>query len=293
MAYAIRNKLNNGFLELQDIAEASRKLEIKAEEVRRLEYDIRQQNQNVAALGAGQKLHERRAQLKAEIERIHKEIEALNAKKSQLEKDLVELSGEEAKWTRLSQESDRSRTLASRASQYREAAGILRKRASDQMRERLNKIVGDLWIEIVGRHKEFSGVVFDPYWNCHLLKRNGDIVAWDDINASAGQLQVRFLAFYEALRRLAFSIPPLVVDTPLGRLDKEVRAAVLDRLYLSNDGHQSIVLATNAEIDPLGDLFYEVRKKFGRAYTLIPQGRSDSDDYFVRVEEDYFNLQVS
>jgi DNA sulfur modification protein DndD len=118
-------------------------------------------------------------------------------------------------------------------------------------------------------------------------------VPWDDINTSAGQRQVRLLAFYEALRRLAQTVPPLVVDTPLGRLDREVRAAVLDKLYLSNDGHQSIVLATNAEIDPDGPLFGKVRDQFGRAYTLEPEGREDSEDYEVHIEKNYFGKRIA
>jgi DNA sulfur modification protein DndD len=79
---------------------------------------------------------------------------------------------------------------------------------------------------------------------------------------------------------------PLVVDTPLGRLDKEVRANVLDRLYLS--GHQSIILATNAEIDPEGALFDRIRDCVARVYTLHPHGKPESTDYEVRVSNDYF-----
>jgi DNA sulfur modification protein DndD len=94
------------------------------------------------------------------------------------------------------------------------------------------------------------------------------------------------LAFYEALRRLAKLVPPLVVDTPLARLDKEVRANVLDQLYLS--GHQSIILSTNAEIDPDGPLFDRIRERLARVYTLNPHGRPDSVDYEVHVTSDFF-----
>ncbi len=125
-----------------------------------------------------------------------------------------------------------------------------------------------------------------------MIRKNGTKIPWDDANPSAGQRQVRLLAFNEALRRLAQTVPPLVVDTPLGRLDREVRAAVLDRLYLSNEGHQSIVLATNAEIDPDGALFGKVRDQFGKAFTLVPEGRPDSDDYEVHIEKNYFGKRI-
>lgn len=79
---------------------------------------------------------------------------------------------------------------------------------------------------------------------------------------------------------------PLVVDTPLGRLDKEVRENVLERLYLS--GHQSIILSTNAEIDPKSDLFDRIAPKLSRVYTLNPEGDQESNTYQVKVTNDYF-----
>lgn len=94
------------------------------------------------------------------------------------------------------------------------------------------------------------------------------------------------LAFYEALRRLARAMPPLVVDTPLARLHKEVRANVLDKLYLV--GHQSVILTTNSELDPESVLFERIGERLGRVYTLHPHGRRDSRDYEVRVTGDYF-----
>ena len=84
-----------------------------------------------------------------------------------------------------------------------------------------------------------------------------------------------------------------MVDTPLGRLDKEVRDAVLSKLYLSDDGHQSIVLSTNAEIDPEGELFAKMRYRFGKAYTLIPHGKPDSEDYEVEIQPHYFDRKVT
>jgi DNA sulfur modification protein DndD len=127
---------------------------------------------------------------------------------------------------------------------------------------------------------------FDSHWQCWLVRRDGKKVTWEETNTSAGQRQVRMLAFYEALRRLAKLVPPLVVDTPLARLDKEIRANVLDQLYLM--GHQSIILCTNAEIDPEGSLFERIRNRLARVYTLNPHGKPNSLDYEVRITGDYF-----
>lgn len=81
-------------------------------------------------------------------------------------------------------------------------------------------------------------------------------------------------------------MPPLVVDTPLARLDKEVKENVLERLYLS--GHQGIILTTNSEIEPNSHLFERISPKLARVYTLNPVGDPESQTYHVRASEDYF-----
>jgi DNA sulfur modification protein DndD len=184
------------------------------------------------------------------------------------------------------EKAQRGESLAALAARYREAAGEIRSRAAIQLRKRISEHVGDLWVEITERQREFAGMEFDSHWQCWLVRKDGKRVTWEETNTSAGQRQVRMLAFYEALRRLAKLVPPLVVDTPLARLDKEVRANVLDQLYLS--GHQSVILTTNSEVDPEGPLFERVRGRLARVYTLHPHGRSDSVDYEVRVTSDYF-----
>src|SRR5207248_5595776 len=127
-------------------------------------------------------------------------------------------------------------------------------------------------------------------WNCSLLRRDGNKVSWEETNTSAGQRQVRTLAFFEALRRLAQIVPPLVVDTPLGRLDKEVKDSVLDQLYLT--GHQTIILTTNSEIDPESGLFGRVKDKLARVYTLHAHGEENSVNYEVTVTNDYFGRNL-
>jgi DNA sulfur modification protein DndD len=145
-------------------------------------------------------------------------------------------------------------------------------------------------VEITARQREFLGMEFDKNWSCFLLRKDGKKASWEDTNTSAGQRQVRMLAFYEALRRLAKLAPPLVVDTPLGRLDKEVKDSVLDQLYLT--GHQTIILTTNSEIDPEGPLFERIQNKLARVYTLHPCGREGSVNYEVEKTTDYFGKKI-
>ena len=253
-----------------------------------IEHSLRKAQQNAHSVARGTLLHEERGSLTQEIANQEQTLSRLHADRTNKELEMIELAGQETTLTLAVQQAKSGQSLILRANQYRSAADELRKKASSEMRTEINEIVGGLWIDIMGRRHEFVGMEFDQYWNCFLIRKSGEKVNWDEANTSAGQRQVRLIAFYEALRRLAQSVPPLVVDTPLARLDKTVRDQVLTRLYLSEEGHQSIVLSTDSEIDPEGPLFKKVKKDFGRAYTLMPSGKKDAEDYEVKIEADYF-----
>jgi DNA sulfur modification protein DndD len=282
----VRNRLATNQRDIQDLAELCVNIEQMDVELRELDGKLRQMQQNTAAYKRGVELHEKRGGLISQRNQIGKRLNDIAAEISRLEVELAELKRQETTQREVVERAERGESLAAMATRYREAAGEIRSRAAIQMRRQISEEVGKLWVEITERKREFEGMDFDSHWQCWLVRRDGKKVTWEESNTSAGQRQVRMLAFYEALRRLAKLVPPLVVDTPLARLDKEVRNNVLDRLYLS--GHQSIILSTNAEIDPEGSLYEEISRRLARVYTLHPHGRPDSPNYEVRITNDYF-----
>jgi len=286
----VRTRLASNPSELRDLADMCVSIEKMDVELRELDQKLKQMQQNTAAYKRGVELHERRGSLRAQQEQRTKRLKENDAEITRLDVELADLKRQETVQREIAERAEKGESLAEMAMRYREAAGEIRSRAAIQMRRQISEQVGKMWVEITEREREFQGMDFDSHWQCWLVHRTGKKVTWEETNTSAGQRQVRMLAFYEALRRLAKLVPPLVVDTPLARLDKEVRANVLDQLYLT--GHQSIILSTNAEIDPEGPLFDRVRDRFARAYTLHPHGRPDSTEYEVRISSDYFGHDV-
>jgi len=286
----VRARLAANRPEVQDLAEMCGNIEKMDVELRELDQKLKQMQQNTAAYKRGVELHEKRGGLTSRHAQITKRLKDIDAEIARLEVELTDLKRQETTQREIAERAERGESLAAMATRYREAAGEVRSRAAIQMRRQIGEAVGKLWVEITEREREFEGMEFDNHWQCWLVRRDGKKVTWEESNTSAGQRQVRMLAFYEALRRLAKLVPPLVVDTPLARLDKEVRANVLDQLYLT--GHQSIILSTNAEIDPEGALFDRVRNQFARAYTLHPHGKPETSNYEVRVSSDYFGHDV-
>jgi DNA sulfur modification protein DndD len=282
----IRAKLVNTSGSLQSIADLCAQAETVDANLRELDTKLRQLKQDAAAMAVGADLHRKRGELTAQSTQLEKRRDELNQQIQTLDTELKELKREETNQTALAKKAKQGQTLISLAARYREAATEIKARAADQLRKKISEHVGELWVEITQRQREFLGMNFDKNWNCSLLRRDGKNASWEETNTSAGQRQVRMLAFYEALRRLAKLVPPLVVDTPLGRLDKEVKDSVLDQLYLT--GHQTIILTTNSEIDPDGPLFDRIQDKVARVYTLHPHGREDSATYEVTKTTDYF-----
>ncbi len=253
---------------------------------------LKDYQQDKEAIKQGNQLREKRGQLINEKSNIEREIDNIGKEIKQLKLQLPELKREESNQLKKVRKAEKGKSLILLAGQYQQAVGKIQKKAADEMRGYISETVGNLWIPIVGRKCEFQGMHFDEQWSCFLeCQHTRDRVPWGEAHLSAGQKQVRVLAFYEALRRLAQRVPPLVVDTPLGRLDQEVRQAVLEKIYLQ--GHQSIILATNSEIDPEGPLFDLMKDSCARVYTLEPRDQPDSPYYKVCLEKDtYFGQSI-
>lgn len=282
----IRARLSTVSSSLRDLAEMCVSIERMDAELRELDQKLKQMQQNTAAFKRGTELHQKRGELISKREQITKRASEIAAEVSRLEVELGDLKRQETNQREVVEKAEKGESLATLAARYREAAGEIRSRAAIRMRKKISEHVGELWVDITERKREFLGMDFDSHWQCLLIRRDGKRMTWEETNTSAGQRQVRMLAFYEALRRLAKLVPPLVVDTPLARLDKEVRANALDRLYLS--GHQSIILTTNSEVDPEGPLFERIADRLARVYTLHPHGKPEGADYEVRITNDYF-----
>ena len=286
----IRSRLAASQSQLSDLTKMCVDIERMDVELREINQKVKLIHQNAAAFKRGTELHQKRGGLHERREQLTKRLKEIDAEVSRMEVELTDLKRQESIQREVAEKAERGESLAALATRYREAAGEIRTRAANQMRRQISESVGELWVRITERQREFEGIDFDNHWQCWMVRRDGGKVTWEETNTSSGQRQVRMLAFYEALRRLAKLAPPLVVDTPLGRLDKEVKDSVLDQLYLT--GHQTIILTTNSEIDPDGPLFERIEDKLARVYTLQPCGREGSVNYEVEVTNEYFGRKI-
>lgn len=118
------------------------------------------------------------------------------------------------------------------------------------------------------------------------------VVRWDGAELpkerlSAGEKQLFAIAILWALARASQRPLPVVVDTPLARLDHEHRRRIL-REYLPHVSHQVIVLSTDTEVDVAAAANLEsvtARRIFLR-HDLKTASTSVEEGYFSESEED-------
>jgi DNA sulfur modification protein DndD len=82
---------------------------------------------------------------------------------------------------------------------------------------------------------------------------------------SVGERQLLAVAMLWGLAHAAGQPLPVVIDTPLGRLDSSHRHHLLDR-YFPQASHQVVLLSTDTEID--ADARKRLQPHIGRAYRL-------------------------
>ena len=112
-----------------------------------------------------------------------------------------------------------------------------------------------------------------------LYNQKGDALPREQL--SAGEKQIYAVAVLWALRLVSGRTLPIIVDTPLGRLDSEHRQRLVQR-YFPQASHQVVLLSTDTEID--ATLYEDLKPAITRAYQLTYQPGEASS----RVEAGYF-----
>lgn len=96
-------------------------------------------------------------------------------------------------------------------------------------------------------------------------------------NLSAGEKQIYAIAMLEALGRTSGRSLPIIIDTPLGRLDSKHRTKLVKN-YFPTASHQVLILSTDTEIDE--DFYSELSPEISHAFSV---------DYDSKVGSSKFN----
>lgn len=100
---------------------------------------------------------------------------------------------------------------------------------------------------------------------------------------SAGERQIYAIAMLEALGRTSGRNLPIIIDTPLGRLDSKHRTNLIKN-YFPTASHQVLILSTDTEIDEefYNDLSTEISHAFSVDYDSLQGNSNFNEGYFWR-----------
>jgi DNA sulfur modification protein DndD len=109
-----------------------------------------------------------------------------------------------------------------------------------------------------------SAIKIDPEtYDMSLLGRNGEDVPANRL--SAGERQLLAVSTLWGLAQASGRAMPIVIDTPMARLDSEHRTQLIKN-YFPNASHQVVILSTDEEID---DKYYpQIKSRVSHSYEL-------------------------
>jgi len=118
----------------------------------------------------------------------------------------------------------------------------------------------------LARKQEFvsHAIINEHDFSMTLVSQEGRFIP--TVQLSAGEKQIYAIALLWALRAVAARPLPIIIDTPLGRLDSSHRQNLVEH-YFPNASHQVILLSTDTEIDET--YFAALEPYISHAYHLV------------------------
>lgn len=193
------------------------------------------------------------APLVTRLNELHQELGAAQRNLEQLDNEISRLSfHQEQVISKLRKVRERLAEQASDDERVQLAArtqSVLEeyeRRLTQAKLERLQSSIVERFNELCSKEQFIKTATIDPQHFTITLFRDGE--PFQRTELSAGERQLLAIATMWALREVSDRPAPVIVDTPLSRLDSEHRQRMIDA-YLPRVSHQVIVLATDAEID--------------------------------------------
>ena len=136
----------------------------------------------------------------------------------------------------------------------------------EQRKPILEKHISDIFLKLINNPKLYKGLEISNTWQIFVRYYDGKLLPSDQYGPSAGASQIVATAFIAGLNEFSSKTAPVVIDTPLGRLDDIHRENIL-KYYNKMSKSQVIILYTPAEISK--DNLLLVEDKVKHHYEII------------------------
>ena len=226
-------------------------------------------------------------QKQKELMKLNGRIQELNRKYGELDREISGIKGQikskNADLTQMTGYAEQAKPAARRATNALKVASLI----DEIVENAIPSQVGAIAKKMEVAHKSMShktnlikNIEISDECDVRLMSsKNNDIRA---VDLSAGEKQIFTQSLLSAVSDVSQRSFPLVIDTPLGRLDVEHRKGLLN--HLTNRDNQVILLSTNTEV--VGEYLNEIEKNVQMKYKL--QFEQIGEFGQTRVEGGYF-----
>jgi DNA sulfur modification protein DndD len=145
----------------------------------------------------------------------------------------------------------------------------------NQLRQGVAELASESFLNL-SAEKSYRGLKINENYGLAIIDRDGRTVSV----RSAGYEQIVALALIDALNRTARKTGPIIMDTPLGRLDPKHRASVLTEV--PRMAEQVVLLVHEGEMDKVSGL-EPIKSRIGATYDIVRVSSSQSKIEDARV----------
>ena len=177
--------------------------------------------------------------LKSTIDTLEDDISDLEEEKRELEQTVNSMEAAD-------EEEQRYRTLMKLSDECADAWEEIRNRYVETQRESVEKHASKIFEELTNKNDVYEGLTISEDYELDVktISGNRDI---EEQNPSKGARQIIAYSFIAGLNKFTAREAPVVIDTPIGRLDPEHKENLID--YFPNFRDQVIILYQPGELD--------------------------------------------
>lgn len=227
-----------------------------------------------------QPLLERMKELHSELAAGGAESERSETAVKQIDFRLTELDREERKLRQKLADAEKGLDRRAMVARVRNALDDYAQALTTTKSKELSEAVAGRFSQLWRKGDVVRRIEIDPItFKVTLHDRHDRVVPKHQL--SAGEKQIYAISMLWGLAEVSGRPLPMVIDTPLGRLDGDHRAHLVER-YFPHASHQVIILSTDTEIDKT--YFHDLAPAISHSYRL----QYDTQDARTTVEKGYF-----
>ncbi len=197
-------------------------------------------------------------------ETLEKEISALKARHKELKKELGKLTMKEHKNDLANAKIETLKSIVA-------VSKVIKKKIKTDKRANLETSINKKFQLLKKEGYEADKIILDENFHINLYDNEGN--AMDILSSSSGQKQIIATALIWGISEYIAEDIPMIIDTPLGRLDERNQSLILNKFY-PEVSKQVIILPTPSELKHEG--FKSLVKHISQTFLLKNAGSATS-----------------